>query len=66
MPERNKLKTDLDKLQEIVDWFDSDDLDLEEAISKFDQGVKKADEIKKELEQLENKITVLSEKFEGK
>ncbi|HET6622780.1 MAG TPA: exodeoxyribonuclease VII small subunit [Candidatus Saccharimonadales bacterium] len=64
MPEKNNLKTDLKDLQAIVDWFEADDLDLDQAIAKFDEGVKKADDIKKQLEQLENKITVLKQRFD--
>jgi exodeoxyribonuclease VII small subunit len=64
MPEKNNLKTDLKDLQAIVDWFEADDLDLDQAIAKFDEGVKKAYDIKKQLEQLENKITVLKQRFD--
>lgn len=64
MSEANNLKQDLKDLQAIVDWFESDELDLEQAMTKFDEGVKKAEAIKKQLGELENKISVLAERFD--
>ncbi|HET7629834.1 MAG TPA: exodeoxyribonuclease VII small subunit [Candidatus Saccharimonadales bacterium] len=64
MSDKNDLKQDLKDLESIVDWFESDDLDLEQAMAKFDEGVKKADAIKKQLSELENKIDVLSQRFD--
>lgn len=64
MSNQNNLKQDLSDLQAIVDWFESDELDLEQAMAKFDEGVKKAEAIKKQLSQLENKISVLAQRFD--
>lgn len=57
------LNDQLRELDELLAWFDQDDFDLDEALKKFDQGVKLTEEIEERLKKLENKITVLREKF---
>lgn len=65
-PKQNKPLTDqLKELDELIAWFDQDNLDLDEALKKFDEGVKLTEEIEARLSKLENKITVLRERFGG-
>lgn len=62
---KKPLNKQLEELEELVAWFEREDIDLEEAIQKFEEGNKLAGEIKERLNSLENKITVLKEKFEA-
>ena len=64
MSQKKPLKQQLSELEELVSWFEKDDLDIEEAISKFEIGSKLAGSIKKDLGELDNKITVLKKSFE--
>ncbi len=57
------LSEQLKDLDELIAWFDQDDFDLDEALKKFDEGVKLTSEIEARLSKLENKITVLRERF---
>jgi exodeoxyribonuclease VII small subunit len=57
------LSDQLRELDELIAWFDQDDFDLDEALKKFDEGVKLTSEIEARLQKLENKITVLRERF---
>ena len=59
------LREQLDQLEQIVTWFEQEDLDVEEAIAKFDDGAKLADDIKTRLGELENKITILKQRFDS-
>lgn len=59
------LKTRLSELDEMVAWFEQDDVDIDEAIKKFDEVTALAESIKKDLAELDNKITVLKNKFDG-
>ncbi len=59
------LSEQLAQLDEIVAWFEQDDFDMEEALGKFEEGSKLAEEIRTKLSTLENKITVLKEKFDS-
>jgi exodeoxyribonuclease VII small subunit len=61
---KNDLNKKLANLQELVAWFEGDDIDIEEAITKFESANKLADEIREQLGNLENKITVLNERFD--
>lgn len=58
------LHDQLAELDVLLAWFDKPDLDLDEALQKFDEGVKLVEGIKKQLGTLENKITVLKQKFD--
>jgi exodeoxyribonuclease VII small subunit len=65
MSQKKPLKDKLAELEEIVEWFEQDDLDIEQAIGKFEIGSKLAGSIKEDLGELDNKITVLKKSFEG-
>ena len=58
-----KLTDKLDEIDKLVAWFGGDDMDIDEALAKFDQLTALADEAKKDLGELENKISVLKQKF---
>lgn len=58
------LKIRLAELDEMVAWFEQDDVDIDEAIKKFDEVTALAASIKKDLAELDNKITVLKTKFD--
>lgn len=58
------LRDQLTELDELIAWFDQEDFDLDEALNKFDQGVELAEAIKKRLNKLENKITILKQRFD--
>jgi len=63
-PKNDKpLSDQLRELDELIAWFDQDDFDLDEALKKFDAGVKLTEDIEERLKKLENKITVLREHF---
>lgn len=57
------LSDQLRELDELIAWFDQDDFDLDEALKKFDDGIKLSEQIEARLGALENKITVLRERF---
>lgn len=57
------LNDQFNELDELLNWFEKPDLDVEQAISKFEEGVKLTEAIKKRINEAENKITILKEKF---
>jgi exodeoxyribonuclease VII small subunit len=63
--DQKTLNEQLQELEELIAWFKGDDIDLEEAIAKFEQGSELAGQIKERLHTLENKITVLKERFDS-
>jgi exodeoxyribonuclease VII small subunit len=65
MASREKtLKQQLAEFEELVAWFDGDELDVELAVEKYEQGVKLAADIKKQLTAAKNRIEVVQRKFD--
>ena len=64
MSKTKKLSDKLAELDQLVGWFDNEDVDIDDAIEKFDEVGALAADIKAELAVLENKITVLKQKFD--
>lgn len=53
------------KLNELVEWFDSDNFELEEALDKFAEAEKLASDIEADLLAMKNSINVVKKKFNG-
>lgn len=67
MSEANKtVQEKLSELSELVTWFQSPAFKLEEAVDKFKQSEKLAEEIEKDLTKLKNDIKVVNKKFDTK
>lgn len=60
----NTISTALDELEELLEWFEQDDMDIEEALKKYEKGQKLTADIRERLAVVENKITVLEQKFD--
>lgn len=61
---KQTLNQRIEKLNKEVEWFYSDDFKLDEAISRYEEAIKLANEIEKDLGELKNKVEVLKEKFD--
>jgi len=66
MPSKDEptLQQQLADLDAVLAWFDRPDIDLDEALAKFDHGVALAESAKAKLTQLENKISILKQRFD--
>jgi exonuclease VII small subunit len=53
------------KLNEMVAWFDGDDFELEQAVKRFSEAEKLAEEIEHDLIELKNDIEVVKTRFNG-
>ena len=63
MAEKVSLNQKIEKLDSKVEWFYSDEFELEKAVDKYKSATKLAKEIEKDLNELKNEIEVLSEDF---
>lgn len=52
------------ELEEITEWFEGDEVDLDEGLKKFERGLELASVCKKKLTEVENKVTAIKQKFE--
>ena len=59
MSKEKNFEEMLDELEEIVESLEKDDLKLDDAISKFEAGMKIANNCNKKIEEAEKKITIL-------
>jgi exodeoxyribonuclease VII small subunit len=64
MTKSSTIKEKLAELDELVAWFENDDVDIEQALKKFESAEKLADEIGDELKSAKNKIEVIKKKFD--
>ncbi len=53
------------ELSKLVEWFDSDDFSLEEALEKYRIAEKLAIDIENDLSQLKNEIEIIKKKFDS-
>lgn len=60
----SSVRDKMAKLDALVAWFDSDEFELEQAMDKFAEAKKMADEIESDLMELKNTIMVVSEQFD--
>lgn len=66
MSDKNEstVQEQIDELNELMEWFEQDDVDIEESLKKFDQADALAKAIEKRLSSLDNEVTVLKERFD--
>jgi exonuclease VII small subunit len=55
----------IQSLTKLVEWFDSEDFQLEEAVRKFNQAQDLALEIEGNLTELKNEIEVIKQRFDS-
>jgi exodeoxyribonuclease VII small subunit len=63
MSKKMDLEVKLEKLEEIVESMDSNELNLDETIKSFESGLKLYKECKKSIVEAEKKIQILTEEL---
>lgn len=51
------------ELEIITEWFEKEDIDLEEGLKKFERGLELASSLKEYLGKVENKVKEIKAKF---
>ena len=59
------LKDLMARLNEIVGWFGGEDIDLEQATAKYDEGMALVEQIKERLAQTENRINQIMLQYDS-
>ena len=59
--QKKSIEKSLAELEKLVEELENGDLELDQALKKFEQGVKLSRECKKTLEETEMKIKILME-----
>ena len=61
MPKKESFKQSMDRLDEIIARLNQNELELEEAITLFEEGLKLVKQCDARLKQFEQRVSVLSE-----
>jgi exodeoxyribonuclease VII small subunit len=62
MPQRS-FNSKMQELEELLDWFESGDVNVEEAIKKYEAAIKLAKELETELQEAKNKVEIIKQNF---
>ncbi len=54
------------QLEIIVEWFESDDVDIDEALQKYEEGLVLVSELQDDMKIAKNKFTKLQKSFDQK
>ena len=55
---------EMKELEAIVEWFEAEEVDLNEALPKFERGMELATKLRKPLSEVENKVEVIKKRFD--
>ena len=55
------LREQMEQLEEILAWFDSDEFELEAAVERYQQAARVAEHIDQRLTEIKNKVTIITE-----
>lgn len=51
------------ELEGIIEWFEREEVDLEEGLKKFERGLQLAKGCKERLKEVENRVTEIKDRF---
>ena len=64
MKETKTLNQKFNELKEEADWFYSEDFNLDDAVKKYKNAIKLANELQSDLSNLQNEVEVLYQDFD--
>ncbi len=59
----SSIQKKMKQLEEIVEWFESDNVDIDEALAKYESGLKLANELQDDVKSAKNKFTKIKKSF---
>ncbi|MCR4312083.1 MAG: exodeoxyribonuclease VII small subunit [Candidatus Uhrbacteria bacterium] len=63
MAKKTAFSDQFAELEEITEWFETADVDLDEGLKKFERGLELAKALKQKLADVENTVVTLKKKF---
>lgn len=61
--QKRSFNQKMQELEELLAWFESGEVGVEEALKKYEAAIKLAKELEKELEEAKNKVEVIKQNF---
>ena len=65
MAKKQSFAKAFEELEAIAAYFEREDVDVEEGIKKFEEGMELAKFCKEKLSEVENKVVEIKKKFDG-
>ena len=65
MTEQNDFAAGLKELEEITEWFESENVELDQGLKKFERGVELVAQLRQQLQVAENRVKEIKQKFEA-
>lgn len=59
----SSIQAKMKELEKIVEWFESEDVDIDEALTKYEAGLKLANELQADIKSTKNKFTKIKKSF---
>lgn len=60
---KNSIEDKIKQLEELLTWFESDEVTVEAAVEKYDLASRIALDLESELEKAKNKVEVIKKKY---
>jgi len=60
----DSIQSKMKRLEEIVEWFESEDVDIDEALSKYEAGLKLAEQLQVDIKTTKNKFAKIKKSFD--
>lgn len=64
-PKKQSIAEKLTQLEELLAWFESDAVTIEQALEKYETALQLAQAIEIELKQAVNQVEIIKKKFNG-
>lgn len=62
-PKNESISKKLEKLEQLLEWFESEEITVEEALSKYEEALKLSRQLEKQLQDAKNQVEVIKKKF---
>lgn len=53
----------LEKLEALLEWFESEEITVEESLEKYEEALVLSNQLEEQLEQAKNQVEVIKKKF---
>ncbi len=64
-PDEFDFAAKLKELEDITTWFETSDINLTQALQKFEKGMELAASLKQHLQNVENRVVKIKKRFES-
>lgn len=60
---KNSIAQKIDKLEELLKWFESEEITVEESLKKYEEALRLSKELEADLQAAKNQVEVIKKKF---